>query len=54
MVLFVIDIQLQLGIWKLVLRYVMNVRGCIQKFPDWVDNEITPPPPHNNNNNNKH
>jgi hypothetical protein len=25
------------------------VRGCIQKFPDWVDNEIN-----NNNNNNKH
>jgi hypothetical protein len=25
-----------------------NVRGCIQKFPDWVDNAI------NNNNNNKH
>jgi hypothetical protein len=24
-----------------------GVRGCIQKFPDWVDNEI-------NNNNNKH
>jgi hypothetical protein len=24
------------------------MRGCIQKFPDWVDNEI------NNNNNNKH
>jgi hypothetical protein len=24
-----------------------NIRGCIQKFPDWVDNEI-------NNNNNKH
>jgi hypothetical protein len=23
-----------------------DVRGCIQKFPDWVDNEI--------NNNNKH
>jgi hypothetical protein len=23
----------------------MNIRGCIQKFPDWVDNEI--------NNNNK-
>jgi hypothetical protein len=18
-----------------------NIRGCIQKFPDWVDNEIT-------------
>jgi hypothetical protein len=26
---------------------VINTRGCIQKFPDWVDNEI-------NNNNNKH
>jgi hypothetical protein len=25
----------------------MNVRECIQNFPDWVDNEI-------NNNNNKH
>jgi hypothetical protein len=25
-----------------------QLRGCIQKFPDWVDNEI------NNNNNNKH
>jgi hypothetical protein len=25
----------------------MLVRGCIQKFPDWVDNEI-------NNNKNKH
>jgi hypothetical protein len=25
-------------------------RGCIQKFPDWVDNEIN----NNNNNNNKH
>jgi hypothetical protein len=24
-----------------------DIRGCIQKFPDWVDNEI-------NNNNNKH
>jgi len=28
--------------------YVTIIRGCIQKFPDWVDNEI------NNNNNNKH
>jgi hypothetical protein len=27
-----------------------NVRGSIQKFPDWVDNEIDD----NNNNNNKH
>jgi hypothetical protein len=26
---------------------VVPLRGCIQKFPDWVDNEI-------NNNNNKH
>jgi hypothetical protein len=26
-----------------------NIRRCIQKFPDWVDNEIN-----NNNNNNKH
>jgi hypothetical protein len=25
------------------------MRGCIQKFPDWVDNEID-----NINNNNKH
>jgi hypothetical protein len=25
----------------------IEVRGCIQKFPDWIDNEI-------NNNNNKH
>jgi hypothetical protein len=24
-----------------------DLRGCIQKFPDWVDNKI-------NNNNNKH
>jgi hypothetical protein len=30
-----------------VIEILMNnVRGCIQKFPDWVDNEI--------NNNNKH
>jgi hypothetical protein len=21
--------------------YEVNIRGCIQKFPDWVDNEIT-------------
>jgi hypothetical protein len=27
--------------------YRFRLRGCIQKFPDWVDNEI-------NNNNNKH
>jgi hypothetical protein len=26
----------------------LNIRVCIQKFPDWVNNEI------NNNNNNKH
>jgi hypothetical protein len=26
------------------------IRGCIQKFPDWVDNEIN----NKNNNNNKH
>jgi hypothetical protein len=26
-----------------------SVRGCIQKFADWVDNEIN-----NNNNNNEH
>jgi len=25
----------------------MGVRGCIQNFPDWLDNEI-------NDNNNKH
>jgi hypothetical protein len=25
----------------------MNIQGCIQKFTDWIDNEI-------NNNNNKH
>jgi hypothetical protein len=23
------------GVW-----YRRNVRGCVQKFPDWVDNEI--------------
>jgi hypothetical protein len=33
--------------WKNYFCQVVNVRGCIQKFPDWVDNEI-------NNNNNKH
>jgi hypothetical protein len=27
-----------------------QVRRCIQKFPDWVDNEMN----NNNNNNNKH
>jgi hypothetical protein len=29
-------------------KFRTNIRECIQKFPDWVDNEI------NNNNNNKH
>jgi len=29
------------------------VEGCIQKFPDWVDNEINNNN-NNNNNNNKH
>jgi hypothetical protein len=29
---------------------VADIRGCIQKFPDWVDNEIN----NNDNNNNKH
>jgi hypothetical protein len=30
-----------------VLKNTFNLRGCIQKFPDWVNNEM-------NNNNNKH
>jgi hypothetical protein len=29
----------------------MDIRGCIQKFPDWVNKEINN---NNNNNNNKH
>jgi hypothetical protein len=29
---------------------LLEVRGCIQKFPDWFDKEIN----NNNNNNNKH
>jgi hypothetical protein len=29
----------------------MEVRWCIQKFPDWVNNEINN---NNNNNNSKH
>jgi hypothetical protein len=33
--------------WFLGYFSTAYVRGCIQKFPDWVDNEI-------NNNNNKH
>jgi hypothetical protein len=28
------------------MKYAPVIRGCIQKFPDWADNEI--------NNNNKH
>jgi hypothetical protein len=36
--LFITDLEL--------LIYTINIRGCNQKFPDWVDNEI--------NNNNKH
>jgi hypothetical protein len=28
-------------------EFIFATRGCIQKFPDWIDNEI-------NNNNNKH
>jgi hypothetical protein len=31
--------------------YVAYIGGCIQKFPDWVSNEINN---NNNNNNNKH
>jgi hypothetical protein len=31
--------------------FMKQLRGCIQKFPDWVDNEINN---NNNNNNNKH
>jgi hypothetical protein len=31
--------------------YTLYVRGCIQKFPDWVDNKINN---NNNNNNSKH
>jgi hypothetical protein len=31
-----------------------RVGGCIQKFPDWVDNEINNDDDNNNNNNNKH
>jgi hypothetical protein len=31
----------------MTVAYVNIVRGCIQKFPDWVDNEI-------NSNNNEH
>jgi hypothetical protein len=34
--------------WFIYCDSLMNIRGCILKFPDWVDNEI------NNNNNNKH
>jgi hypothetical protein len=33
--------------WKEVVAAYCKVRGCIQKFPDWVVNEI-------NNNKNKH
>jgi len=22
------------------VKYYLKLRGCIQKFPDWVDNEI--------------
>jgi len=28
-------------------KRILEIRWCIQKFPDWVDNEI-------NNSNNKH
>jgi len=24
----------------ILLLHFFNIRGCIQKFPDWVDNEI--------------
>jgi len=31
----------------------MDIRGCIHKFPDWIDNEMNNNN-NNNNNNNKH
>jgi hypothetical protein len=31
-----------------------RVQGCIQKFPDWVDNEMNNNNNNNNNNNTKH
>jgi hypothetical protein len=34
--------------------YVKYTRGCIKKFPDWVDNEINNSSNNKNNNNNKH
>jgi hypothetical protein len=39
----------RVGVTSLTVRKgkIQDVRGCIQKFPDWVDNET-------NNNNNKH
>jgi hypothetical protein len=38
----------------MVREFIINViiiRGCIQKFPDWVDNEIIINNNNNNNNN---
>jgi hypothetical protein len=29
-----------LGLSRWMLRQYLQIRGCIQKFPDWVDNEI--------------
>jgi len=36
----------QSPIKKLLVALIVNIWECIQKFPDWVDNEM--------NNNNKH
>jgi hypothetical protein len=34
------------------MEIFITIRGCIQKFPDWVDNEIKNDDDENNNNNN--